>query len=351
MHRRVLCVMDPTVSREGLGSQATVSPDTTPARACGVVCCNCIGGACTGQASLFTLSSSNAVVQMLGKSGPRVVSASIDSKRDLEQQLKSHCEQYIMALTKSAVEPMLGFITKVTAVRLAAGSNKELAKPLREQVRACWVWCACWSAVLIRRGGGVTGQPVLEGRCLLGVPAGCACWGCAVWEGAGQPVPEGEGEQSMLTAMARRVCMCLPVEVCCCRAGRQATYCPTLLRPPPPCRPAVQHAFSVCGCHKKTRPYRRANKGLNGQTRFTKLLYPFFFAAALSTGLWRPCQASRAGVGRQHRHDGAPAADRGQDAAVPAKPCHARHPVPAHQEQHRRGSRPDRAAVGIGVQS
>jgi hypothetical protein len=89
---------------------------------------------CAGQASLFTLSSSNAVVQMLGKSGPRVVSASIDSKRDLEQQLKSHCEQYIMGLTKAAVEPMLGFITKVTAVRLAAGSNKELAKPLREQV-------------------------------------------------------------------------------------------------------------------------------------------------------------------------------------------------------------------------
>jgi hypothetical protein len=53
-----------------------------------------------GQASLFTLSSSNAVVQMLGRSGPRVVSASIDSKRDLEQQLKGHCEAYIMGLTK-----------------------------------------------------------------------------------------------------------------------------------------------------------------------------------------------------------------------------------------------------------
>lgn len=108
--------------------QALALPDC--AGVCAPVCC-----ACAGQASLFTLSSSNAVVQMLGKSGPRVVSASIDSKRDLEQQLKSHCEHYIMALTKSAVEPMLGFITKVTAVRLAAGSNKELAKPIREQVR------------------------------------------------------------------------------------------------------------------------------------------------------------------------------------------------------------------------
>lgn len=78
---------------------------------------------------------------MLGKSGPRVVSASIDSKRDLEQQLKSHCEHYIMALTKTAVEPMLGFITKVTAVRLAAGTNKDLAKPLKEQV-GLWGSCA-----------------------------------------------------------------------------------------------------------------------------------------------------------------------------------------------------------------
>lgn len=89
---------------------------------------------CAGEASLFTLSSSNAMVQMLGKGGPRVVAASIDSKRDLEQQLKACCESYILNMTKAAVEPMLGFITKVTAVRLAAGSNKALAKPLREQV-------------------------------------------------------------------------------------------------------------------------------------------------------------------------------------------------------------------------
>lgn len=105
-----------------------------------------------GQASLFTLSSSNAVVQMLGKSGPRVVSASIDSKRDLEQQLKSHCEHYIMALTKTAVEPMLGFITKVTAVRLAAGTNKDLAKPLRQQVsmeglQQCTIRALCFGSL------------------------------------------------------------------------------------------------------------------------------------------------------------------------------------------------------------
>eukprot|EP00878_Enallax_costatus_P025520 GHUV01027307.1.p1 GENE.GHUV01027307.1~~GHUV01027307.1.p1 ORF type:complete len:206 (+),score=51.51 GHUV01027307.1:1220-1837(+) len=91
---------------------------------------------CTGEASLFTLSSSNAMVQMLGRGGPRVVAASIDSKRDLEQQLKACCESFILNMTKAAVEPMLGFITKFTAVRLAAGSNQALAKPLREQAFA-----------------------------------------------------------------------------------------------------------------------------------------------------------------------------------------------------------------------
>lgn len=63
-----------------------------------------------------------------------MVSASIDSKRDLEQQLKSCCESFIMNLTKAGVEPMLSFITKVTAVKLAAGTNRALAKPLKEQV-------------------------------------------------------------------------------------------------------------------------------------------------------------------------------------------------------------------------
>ena len=39
-----------------------------------------------------------------------------------------------MALTKTAVEPLLGFITKVTAVRVAAAANPANARPIREQV-------------------------------------------------------------------------------------------------------------------------------------------------------------------------------------------------------------------------
>lgn len=48
--------------------------------------------------------------------GPRVLESHVDSKKDLEKQLKQVCEEFIMAATKSTVEPMLSFITKVGRV-------------------------------------------------------------------------------------------------------------------------------------------------------------------------------------------------------------------------------------------
>mmetsp|Transcript_26484 Transcript_26484/g.67336 ORF Transcript_26484/g.67336 Transcript_26484/m.67336 type:complete len:817 (-) Transcript_26484:272-2722(-) len=89
-----------------------------------------------GESSLFTLSSNNAVVKMLGTGGPRVLTYQVDSKKELEKALKGVCEAFIMAVTKVAVEPMLSFITKVTAVRVAAQANAATAKPLREQAFA-----------------------------------------------------------------------------------------------------------------------------------------------------------------------------------------------------------------------
>ena len=56
-----------------------------------------------GEVSLFALSASNAVVQMLGRGGPRVVSAQSDGKRELEAQLKAACESFIMVRCRPAV--------------------------------------------------------------------------------------------------------------------------------------------------------------------------------------------------------------------------------------------------------
>ena len=53
--------------------------------------------------------------------------------------LKATCEAFIMHVTKLTVEPMLSFLTKVTAAKVAQQQQQEGGggpKPLREQVRA-----------------------------------------------------------------------------------------------------------------------------------------------------------------------------------------------------------------------
>lgn len=88
-----------------------------------------------GQGSLFSMGN-NAVMKMLGTGGPRVLTYQVDSKKELEKRLKAVCESFIMAATKVAVDPMLSFLTKVTAVRVAAQANPAAARPLRDQAFA-----------------------------------------------------------------------------------------------------------------------------------------------------------------------------------------------------------------------
>ncbi|PSC70334.1 conserved oligomeric Golgi complex subunit 3 [Micractinium conductrix] len=91
----------------------------------------------SGQLPLFSLSSDNAFVQLMGKGGPRLQESQVDSKKELERALKSTCEAFIMHATKLSVEPLLSFITKVTAARVAAqAAGPQGAKALREQAFA-----------------------------------------------------------------------------------------------------------------------------------------------------------------------------------------------------------------------
>ena len=88
-----------------------------------------------GEVSLFNMSSANAVVQLVRGGAPRVLEQSVDGKKQLEVQLKSACEAYIMNVTKQVVEPLLSFITKVTAVRVAGGGSGG-GRSIREQAFA-----------------------------------------------------------------------------------------------------------------------------------------------------------------------------------------------------------------------
>ncbi|PSS10293.1 Conserved oligomeric Golgi complex subunit 3 like [Actinidia chinensis var. chinensis] len=93
-----------------------------------------------GQSSLFDWSRSTSLARTLS---PRVLESQIDAKKELEKSLKATCEELIMSVTKLVVDPMLSFVTKVTAVKVALSSgspNQNLesatAKPLKDQAFA-----------------------------------------------------------------------------------------------------------------------------------------------------------------------------------------------------------------------
>eukprot|EP00268_Persea_americana_P062426 TRINITY_DN80025_c0_g1_i1.p1 TRINITY_DN80025_c0_g1~~TRINITY_DN80025_c0_g1_i1.p1 ORF type:complete len:782 (+),score=145.88 TRINITY_DN80025_c0_g1_i1:239-2584(+) len=91
-----------------------------------------------GQASLFEWS--RPLARTLT---PRVLESQMDAKKELEKSLKTTCEDFIMSVTKLIVDPMLSFVTKVTAVKVALSSSNQnqkvdqlLTKPLRNQAFA-----------------------------------------------------------------------------------------------------------------------------------------------------------------------------------------------------------------------
>ncbi|KAL2503381.1 sec34-like family protein [Forsythia ovata] len=93
-----------------------------------------------GQASLFDWSRSTSLARTLS---PRVLESQIDAKKELERSLKATCEEFIMLVTKLVVDPMLSFVTKVTAVKVALSSGSQnqkvesaIAKPLKDQAFA-----------------------------------------------------------------------------------------------------------------------------------------------------------------------------------------------------------------------
>ncbi|EFJ16218.1 hypothetical protein SELMODRAFT_116626 [Selaginella moellendorffii] len=76
-----------------------------------------------GQASVFDFTSRTSLARTFS---PRVLENQVDAKKELEKGLKLTCEQFIMSVTKLTVEPMLSFVTKVTAVRVSVSANRAL---------------------------------------------------------------------------------------------------------------------------------------------------------------------------------------------------------------------------------
>ncbi len=92
----------------------------------------------SGDAPLFALSGHNGLLALAARGAPRTVEARLDGRKDLEASLKAACEAFILCVTKTAVEPLLGFLAKATAARAAppAGAGGAPAPRLREQAFA-----------------------------------------------------------------------------------------------------------------------------------------------------------------------------------------------------------------------
>lgn len=71
----------------------------------------------------FVSSSPDEFLAFATDSRLRVVEYHIDCRKDIETRLKSACEAYIMSVTRAAVDPMLTFLTKMTAVRMSVSFN------------------------------------------------------------------------------------------------------------------------------------------------------------------------------------------------------------------------------------
>jgi hypothetical protein len=63
-----------------------------------------------GQASFRVKS---VIFDIMSQGSPRVVHEKYDSKKDLDDQLKSVCESFIVNITRQAFDPLMIFLKKV----------------------------------------------------------------------------------------------------------------------------------------------------------------------------------------------------------------------------------------------
>jgi hypothetical protein len=78
-----------------------------------------------GRTSIFH---PNALFDFAQSGIPRVVEISVDSRREIDKELKRICEDFIMESGQAATEPLANFITQVSAFQVANNLRTERIK-------------------------------------------------------------------------------------------------------------------------------------------------------------------------------------------------------------------------------
>lgn len=83
---------------------------------------------------LFALSSSNAILEFLLDGAPQLTENYLDSKKDVDVELRIVCEQFIQSVSESLIAPLSAFLAKVTVIKnLAVEEGKDSIAFLKQQ--------------------------------------------------------------------------------------------------------------------------------------------------------------------------------------------------------------------------
>jgi len=85
------------------------------------------------RASLFAFNTNNAVLQFLLEGTPTVTETFIDSRKEVDTELKKTCELFIQGVTERLIGPLKDFISKATVVAQMRNPDGTLRVSLRTQ--------------------------------------------------------------------------------------------------------------------------------------------------------------------------------------------------------------------------
>ncbi|CAB3989375.1 conserved oligomeric Golgi complex subunit 3-like [Paramuricea clavata] len=91
-------------------------------------------GLLSKSARLFSLNSNNALLEFLLEGGPQVVESYVDSKKEVDNELKVVCEQFIESISNSLIAPVKDFLSKTNVIqKLAEEEGKDVKSLLKHQ--------------------------------------------------------------------------------------------------------------------------------------------------------------------------------------------------------------------------
>ncbi|XP_032237953.2 conserved oligomeric Golgi complex subunit 3 [Nematostella vectensis] len=83
---------------------------------------------------IFSLNSSNAILEFLLEGAPQLTESYLDSKKEVDRELRVVCEQFIQQVSESFISPLSAFIGKVNVIlKLAEDEGKDKSAFLRQQ--------------------------------------------------------------------------------------------------------------------------------------------------------------------------------------------------------------------------